>query len=33
VSVDVEKTTPPGGLKIKVPDEKDKDVSYGKMDT
>ena len=33
VSVDVEKTTPPSELKIKVPEEKDKDVSYGKMDT
>jgi len=33
VSVDVEKTTPPADLKIKVPDEKDTAVSYGKMDT
>jgi hypothetical protein len=33
VSVDVEKTTPPGKLEIKVPDEKDTAVSYGKMDT
>ena len=31
VSVDVEKTTPPAQLKIKVPDEKDVDVSHGKM--
>lgn len=33
VSVDVEKTTPPAKLEIKVPDEKDTAVSYGKMDT
>ena len=33
VSVDVEETTPPTILKIKAPTEKDKDVSYGKMDT
>ena len=33
VSVDVEKTTPPAELKIKVPDVKDVDVSHGKMDT
>ena len=33
VSVDVEETTPPTVLKIKAPDEKDRDVSYGKMDT
>ena len=31
VSVDVEKTTPPAELKIKVPAEKDVDVSHGKM--
>ena len=31
VSVDVEKTTPPAQLKIKVPDDKDVDVSHGKM--
>ena len=31
VSVDVEETTPPTVLKIKAPDEKDRDVSYGKM--
>lgn len=33
VSVDVERTTPPAKLEIKVPDEKDTAVSYGKMDT
>ena len=33
VSVDVERTTPPTELKIKVPDEKDVDVSHGKMDS
>jgi hypothetical protein len=33
VSVDVEETTPPTILKIKAPEEKDRDVSYGKMDS
>lgn len=33
VSVDVEKTTPPAQLKIKVPVENDVSVSHGKMDT
>jgi len=33
VSVDVEETTPPTGLKIKAPEEKDVPVSHGKMDS
>jgi len=33
VSVDVERTTPPAQLKIKVPVENDVSVSHGKMDT
>jgi len=33
VSVDVEKTTPPAQLKIKVPEENDISVSHGKMDS
>jgi hypothetical protein len=33
VSVDVERTTPPGDLKIKVPEEKDVPLSHGTMGT